>query len=291
MQFDKFKVSIASDGKFWLDGGAMFGIVPKTLWDKLNPADELNRIELGLNCLLIQTSEKNVLIDTGVGEKLGERFKGIYRVERDSGLTRSLEKYRLKPQDIDFVINTHLHFDHCGGNTISCHEDSVAKCSGRPWSANKNIIPTFPNAKYIIQKQEWIDATNPNERTKASYLNENFIPIDEAGQLILIDGENEILPGIKAIVTNGHTRGHQSVLIESGDKKAIYLGDLIPTTSHIKIPYIMGYDLYPLDIVEKKKEILKQAMDEHWLLIFEHDPKIPFAYLVEEEGRPVLRPL
>ena len=275
MKFGKFEFSMVSDGTFWLDGGAMFGIVPKVLWNKTNPADELNRIELKLNCLLIQTPEKNVLVDTGIGEKLDDKFKGIYRVERDFGLITSLEKNGLKPEDIDFVINTHLHFDHCGGNTI--------KKDGK-------FVPTFSNAKYIIQKQEWHDATQSNERTKASYLKENFIPIEETRQLILVDGEHEIIPGIKVIATNGHTQGHQSVLLESEGKKALYLGDLIPTTSHVKIPYIMGYDLYPLDVMEKKEEVLRQAIEEKWLLIFEHDPKTPFAYLVEENGKQILKP-
>jgi glyoxylase-like metal-dependent hydrolase (beta-lactamase superfamily II) len=277
MQLGEFKLSIVSDGKFWLDGGAMFGVVPKVLWNKLNPADELNRIELALNCLLIQTSEKNVLIDSGIGEKLNDRFKEIYGVEKKYGLLKSLENAGLKPENIDYVINTHLHFDHCGGNTIG-------RDKGR-----RIYVPAFPRAKYIIQKQEWYDATHPNERTKASYLRENFIPLEEAGQLVLVEDNYEILPGIKVIVTNGHTKGHQSVIIESGGKKAIYLGDLIPTASHIKIPYVMGYDLFPLDIIEKKKEILDRALKGNWLLVFEHDPKVRFAYLIEKDGKPVLK--
>jgi len=276
IDFGSFKFSIVSDGTFWLDGGAMFGIVPKVLWNKLNPADEFNRIELRLNCLLIKTPTENILVDTGVGENLDNKFKEIYRVERDFGLIIALEKIGIKPGDINFIINTHLHFDHCGGNTI--------KRAGK-------FVPTFPRAKYIIQKQEWLDATSPNERTKASYLEENFIPIEEAGQLLLVDGEHEVTSGIKVMVTDGHTRGHQSVIIESDGKKAMYCGDLIPTTSHIKIPYIMGYDLFPLDIMEKKKEILKKALQEHWLLIFEHDPKIPFAYLIEKNGKQILEPI
>lgn len=294
MKLGKFNLSVVSDGKFWLDGGAMFGVVPKVLWNKLNPADEMNRIELGLNCLLIQTPENNILVDTGLGEKIDEKFKEMFRVERDSSLIESLDKIGLKPEDIDFVINTHLHFDHCGGNTILSPGFSSSKlenCSGAIHRTKKSFIPTFSRAKYIIQKQEWDDATNPNERTKASYLKENFIPIDEAGQLVLVNGEHELVHGIKVIITKGHTKGHQSVLIESDGKKAIYFGDLIPTASHIKIPYIMGYDLYPLDIIEKKKEILNRVIKENWLLIFEHDPKISFAYLVEENGKHTLKPI
>jgi glyoxylase-like metal-dependent hydrolase (beta-lactamase superfamily II) len=274
VKLGQFELSIVSDGKFWLDGGTMFGVVPKVMWDKLNPADDLNRIELGLNCLLIQTPDNKILVDTGIGEKLKERFKDIYRVERDFGLIEVLHRRGIEPEDIDKVINTHLHFDHCGGNTV--------KKGGKS-------VPTFPNAQYIIQRQEWYDAIHPNERTKASYLKENFVPLEENDQLLLVDGEQEVSKGVKVIVTNGHTQGHQSVLIESNGSKAIYFGDLIPTTSHIKIPYVMGYDLFPLDIIKKKKDILQTALGEHWLLIFEHDPDTPFAYIVEENGDQVLK--
>jgi len=275
-KFGEFNLCTVSDGKFWLDGGAMFGVVPKVLWNKLNPADDENRIELGLNCLLIKTPTKYVLIDTGIGEILKDKFKNIYKVERDFGLIVSLGKNGVKPENIDFVINTHLHFDHCGGNTIE---------------KNGVVVPTFPNAQYIIQKQEWFDATHTNERTKSSYLRDKFIPVEKAGQLFLADGEYEVLPGIKVVVTNGHTKGHQSVMIESDAKKAIYLGDLIPTASHMKLPYIMGYDLLPLNVLEKKKEVIRKAIEEKWLLIFEHDPKTQFAYLIEENGKQILKPL
>jgi len=244
------------------------------LWNKLNPADALNRIKLGLNCLLIQTPGKKVLVDTGVGKKLDVKFKEIYKVERDTSLIESLGKLGVQPEDIDFVINTHLHFDHCGGNTIE---------------QDGHYIPTFPHAQYVIQRQEWHDATNTNERTKASYVRENFLPVEASGQLLLVDGDNELLPGISVVVTNGHTRGHQSVIIESMDNKAIYFGDLIPTSSHVKIPYIMGYDLFPINVVEKKREILSRATKERWLLIFEHDPENPFGYLIEMEGKQVLK--
>lgn len=276
IKLGKFQLTPIPDGTFWLDGGAMFGVVPKILWNKTNPVDEMNRIELSLNCLLIQTPKKNILIDTGLGEKIDDKFKEMYRLERNTTLLESLNKIGLEREDIDFVINTHLHFDHCGGNTIE---------------KDGKYVPSFPKAMYVVQKKEWHEATHPNERTKASYLKENFLPIEQAGQLMLVDGEKEITPGIKVIVTNGHTQGHQSVLIESDGKKAIYLGDLIPTASHIRIPYIMSYDLYPLDIIEKKKEILKRAIKENWLLVFEHDPEVVFAYLAEEEGRMVLKPL
>ncbi len=273
MKFGNFELLLLSDGTFWLDGGAMFGVVPKVLWNKLNPADEQNRIELGLNCLLIQARGKNILIDTGIGDKFDEKFRNIYSVDKSRNLIGSLKEIDLNPEDIDIVINTHLHFDHCGGNTRPA---LLQKCKDK-------LVPSFPNARYFIQKGEWEDAMNPNERTCASYLKENLIPVKEAGLLELINGDTEILPGIKTIITNGHTKNHQSVLIESCEKKAIYLGDLIPTTSHIKIPYVMGYDLYPLEIIEKKKEVLSKALKEHWLLIFEHDPRIGMGYL-EKKG-------
>ena len=276
VKLGQFELSIISDGRFWLDGGTMFGVVPKVMWNKLIPVDELNRVELSLNCLLIETPEGNVLIDTGINDKLKDRFKEIYKMDRDITFVESLNRMGFKPENIDFVINTHLHFDHCGGNTI--------KKDGK-------LIPTFPNAKYIVQKQEWSDATDSNERTKASYLEENFMPVKESGQLMLVDGNYEVLPGIKVIMTNGHTKGHQSVLIESEGEKAIYFGDLIPTASHIKIPYIAAYDLFPLAVVEKKKEILELAIKEKWLLIFEHDPKITFAYLIEKDGKAILQSL
>jgi glyoxylase-like metal-dependent hydrolase (beta-lactamase superfamily II) len=275
VKLGQFELSIISDGRFWLDGGTMFGVVPKVMWNKLIPVDELNRVELSLNCLLIETPEGNVLIDTGIGDKLKDRFKEIYKMDRDITFVESLNRMGFKPENIDFVINTHLHFDHCGGNTI--------KKDGK-------LIPTFPNAKYIVQKQEWSEATDSNERTKASYLKENFMPVKESGQLMLVDGNYEVLPGIKVIMTNGHTKGHQSVIIESEGEKAIYLGDLIPTASHIKIPYIAAYDLFPLAVVEKKKEILEQAIKEKWLLIFEHDPEITFAYLIGKDGKQILEP-
>jgi glyoxylase-like metal-dependent hydrolase (beta-lactamase superfamily II) len=228
---------------------------------------------MGLNCLLIQTPDKKILVDTGVGAKLKERFKEMYRVERQHGLVESLSAIGVKPKDIDFVINTHLHFDHCGGNTIK---------------NNGTFVPTFPNAQYIIQKKEWLDAINPNERTRASYLTENFEPLEKAGQLFLVEGEYSVVDGVKVLMTPGHTRGHQSVFIGSEGKKALYCGDLIPTTSHVRLPYIMGYDLYPLEILETKRKILKQAAAEHWLLIFEHDPVSAFAYVGEKEGKQIL---
>lgn len=270
MKFGDMELFSLSDGIFRLDGGAMFGVVPKVFWNRLNPADEQNRIELGLNSLLIKTEQKNILIDTGIGDKFDEKFIEIYKIEKQKDLTTSLGEIGLSLDDVDIVVNTHLHFDHCGGNTKK---------------EEKKVVPTFPRARYYIQKGEWEDACNPNERTKASYLKDNFVPIEENGQLQLIDGDTEIVSGVKTVVTGGHTPHHQSILINSAGKTAFYLGDLIPTASHIKIPYVMGYDLLPLDTIRKKKEMLEKAQDENWLLIFEHDPKITMGYLEDKDGK------
>jgi len=291
LKLGKFDLIPISDGSFYLDGGTMFGVVPKLLWSKIVEPDNLNRVEIPLNCLLIKTPNANILLDTGIGNKLDEKFREIYSVKQPPDLETGLKNLGLKLEDIDFVINTHLHFDHCGWNTIYKPEFNATDSSGRPMSGNNEIIPTFPRAKYIIQKQEWYDATHPNERTRASYLKENFIPLENSGQLILVEGEYEVIPGIKVINTISHTKGHQSIMIESEGKKAIFWGDLMPTSAHIKIPYHTSFDLYPLELIELKKKFLKQAIAENWLLIFEHDPKVVFAYLIEENGKQTLKPI
>ena len=275
MKLGDFELDVISDGHFWLDGGSMYGVVPKVLWDKLTPADAQNRIRLSLNCLLIRTPTGMVLVDTGLGEKLSKRSKEIYRTERKENLFSSLAALGIDPTDIDFVINTHLHFDHCGGNTI--------RMNGR-------YVPAFPNAKYIIQKVEWSNANQPNEKTRSSYRRSDFMPLDEAGQAQLVDGNYEVVPGVKTMVTRGHTQGHQSVFISSRGSKALYLGDIIPTTHHLKMSYMTGFDMYPVELLETKKDIIKRAVEGNWLLIFEHDPKIVFTYIYEEEGTIKVKP-
>lgn len=261
-------VFVVSDGMFKLDGGAMFGVVPKPLWDKLNPADEHNRITLGLNCVLVKGKE-NVLIDAGIGNKHDEKFASIFGIVKDTDLIEELKKHKIDVKDIDKVILTHLHFDHAGWVTVKDDEG--------------NAVPTFPNAEYVIQKGEWEEATNPHERNRASYLKENVFPLKD--QLMLVEGNVQINDQIKILVTPGHTAFHQAVMIEDEGKKIIYLGDLIPTTSHIKIPYVMGYDLYPLDTIKSKKELLKKIVDEEIICVFEHDPKIKAAYIKEEDNK------
>lgn len=269
-----FLIDSLLDGYFGLDGGAMFGVVPKVLWEKTNPADELNRIILALRPALVNTGKELVLVNTGIGDKFNEKFQKIYRIDKSQSLEKSLENLKISEEDINYVILTHLHFDHCGGNTR--------------FDRNGKLVPKFPRAKYFIQRKEWERATNPDQRSKASYLEENFLVLKESNQLELIDGETEILPGIRAIPTGGHTSGHQVVLIKSG---AIYWSDLIPTVSHLNLPYIMGYDLFPLETMEKKEVLLNRALAENWLSLFEHDPKIGMGYLKRVNDKIVCEPI
>ncbi len=271
MKFGKIELISLSDGIMRLDGGAMFGVVPRVLWEKTNPPDGRNRIVIGINPLLIKAEGCNILVDTGNGDKFSEKLLDIYGIEREPNLTQSISDAGLKPEQIDLVINTHLHFDHCGGNTLLDGEGAIR--------------PAFPNARYLIQRLEWDDATNTNELTKESYLPENFIPLEKAGKVELIEGEAEVYPGVKVIPTPGHNRGHQSVRIDSDGKTAFFLGDLIPTTAHIPLPYIMSYDLYPLELLETKRRLLSRAFEEQWLMIFEHDPDVRMGYLKDEGGR------
>jgi len=265
---------LLSDGLFGLDGGAMFGVVPKVLWQKLITPDEHNRIQLGLNCLLILTPKSTLLVDTGIGEKLYPKFRDIYAISKSTSLLKSLKAIGIGPNEVDVVINTHLHFDHAGGNT--------RKSSGE-------LKCTFPNAKYVVQKGEWNDALNPNDRTKGSYLEENLLPVEKSGQLHLIDGACEIEKGITTYVTGGHTPHHQVVFVKAGGLTALYLGDLIPTSHHLKITWVMGYDLYPLDTIEMKRELLDRALKERWALIFEHDPDVGMGYLEKDDAKFLIR--
>jgi glyoxylase-like metal-dependent hydrolase (beta-lactamase superfamily II) len=272
MKLGAFEIYPVSDGRFRLDGGAMFGVVPKVLWEKCCPADELNRISLSLTTLLIRANGKNILVDTGLGPKEGEKFQRMFAVERTPTILASLKQLGLGADDIHLVINTHLHFDHAGGNTIR--------------EADGSIRPVFPKACYVIQQGEFEDAAGANERTKASYRPDNFSPIDRINQWEFLHGETELVPGVTAVVTAGHTRCHQSVKIESEGKIAFFLGDLIPTVSHLPLPYIMGYDLFPIQTLETKRWVLDRAFEEQWLLLFEHDPLVQAGYVRrDQEGK------
>jgi glyoxylase-like metal-dependent hydrolase (beta-lactamase superfamily II) len=276
MKLGAFEIYPVSDGRFRLDGGAMFGVVPKVLWEKCCPADELNRISLSLTALLIRANGKNILVDTGLGPKEDAKFQRMFAVERTPTILESLKQLGLGPDDIHLVINTHLHFDHAGGNTIR--------------ESDGSIKPAFPKARYLIQQGEFDDAARSNERTKVSYRPDNFPPIAHINQWEFLRGDTELVPGVTAVVTAGHTRCHQSVKIESEGEVAFFLGDLIPTVSHLPLPYIMGYDLFPIQTLETKRWVLDRAFEERWLLLFEHDPLVQAGYVRrDQEGKYFLR--
>jgi len=254
-----YTVRFLSGGRFRLDGGAMFGVVPKTLWNRVAPADEKNRIQMRMNCLLIEGDGKRVLVDAGSGTKVDAKFRDIYAIERPEQLLVDLKSAGVEPGGIDTVALTHLHFDHCGGGTLR-GEDGVVR-------------PTFPNAHYLVRRQEWQDAHHANERNRASYLSENYDPLAESGQLILHDQDLEVLPGVWMRNLPGHTLGHQGVFFDLPGQRALYTVDLVPTVAHLPLPFIMGYDLYPMTTLETKRAILRDATREKWLLLFEHDPE------------------
>lgn len=276
MKLGAFDIYPVTDGRFRLDGGAMFGVVPKTLWQKCCPADELNRIPLSLTCLLIRAHGKNILVDTGLGDKEDAKFQSMFAVERTPTLLESLKQHGLSRDDIHMVINTHLHFDHAGGNTVT--------------NGTSALMPAFPKATYYVQQGEYDDAVQANERTRASYRRDNFTPMAQLNQWAFIQGDTELLPGVTAVVTAGHTRCHQSVKVESDGRVAFFLGDLIPTVSHLPLPYIMGYDLNPVQTLDSKRWVLERAFEEHWLLVFEHDPLVQAGHVLKDaEGKYVLR--
>ncbi len=266
-QLGDLRIHAIQAGGQRLDGGAMFGVVPKVLWSRKIDADDRNRIQLGMRCLLIEHADGLVLIDTGAGNKENSKFIDIYGMELqadvpeqnadDTALEAGLRVAGFTPDDVRIVINTHLHFDHAGGNT-------------RRTPAG-DVVPTFPRATYIVQAGEYEYATHTNERTAASYFPPNFEPVKRAGQLHLIDGDVEIVPGITARKTPGHVPHHQSVIIESAGQRACFLGDVMPTTHHVPLAWIMGYDVEPLRTLESKRALLHDATDEAWLMVFEHD--------------------
>ncbi|HEX2208158.1 MAG TPA: MBL fold metallo-hydrolase [Longimicrobium sp.] len=258
-----------------LDGGAMFGVVPKPLWEKRIPADERNRIPLGLRCLLVETADELVLIETGLGNKENEKFRDIYGVDNASShpahpdrLQQLIAEAGFRPEDVGVVIDTHLHFDHAGGNTFR--------------DAEGQVRVSFPHARYHVQRGEWEWAHRANERTSASYLPHNYEPVMASGQLELIEGDVEIVPGVSVMRTPGHCPHHQSVLVRSGDETACFLADVIPTFAHLPLPWIMGYDVEPLVTLESKRALLKRATDERWLLVSTHDPFRAWGYAAAE---------
>jgi glyoxylase-like metal-dependent hydrolase (beta-lactamase superfamily II) len=270
MKIGPYTLSPLETGRFALDGGAMFGVVPKTLWSKSNPPDEQNRIPMALRSLLIQGDGKNILVDTGMGDKYDEKARKIYKYD-NSGQTLldSLQAKGLKAEDITHVIQTHLHFDHCGG-LVS--QDAAGK-----------HYPTFPNAKVFVQRENLKWARNPTEKDRASYLKHDWEPIAAEGMLEELDGPGEVFPGIELLIFNGHTKAQQLVHVHGSEGHVFFCADLMPTKAHISFPYIMGYDNFPLTTLEEKKALIPQMYEEKWMLFFEHDPDDSLTTIVSTE--------
>lgn len=276
-ELGQFRLHALLAGYQRLDGGAMFGVVPKPLWQRKIQADDRNRIPLALRCLLIESRDELVLIDTGVGNKEDEKFTDIYGIRNEgepTALEDAIRDAGFAPEDVSLVINTHLHFDHAGGDTVKV--------------ADGRIVPAFPRARFVVQRGEWEFAHRQNERIRASYQTHNFDPIREAGLFDFVEASVAIVPGIHVVPTPGHTPHHQSVVIESEGERALYLADLVPTVAHLPLPWIMGYDIEPLVTLETKRHVLEEAKRERTLLIFEHDPDTAWGYLSTTEEKPTL---
>jgi glyoxylase-like metal-dependent hydrolase (beta-lactamase superfamily II) len=274
------RVHALEAGIQWLDGGAMFGVVPRPLWEKKIPPDDRHRIPLALRCLLVETPNNLVLVDTGIGNKESEKFRSIYGVDNEGEPTRLEDAIRAsghEPEDVDLVVSTHLHFDHAGGNVVRGGDGGVG--------------PAFSRARYVIQEGELSFAQSPNERVRASYMTKNFVPLVEANLVDTVDGEGALVEGIRLLPTPGHTPFHQSVIMESQGETAIFLADLCPTTAHLPLPWIMGYDLEPLVTLETKAALWEKVRKEGWILLFQHDVDKPWGRLDPEAEGPVFLPL
>jgi len=268
MKLGDFDICALSDGAFALDGGQVFGVVPKVLWEKKVPADARNRVPMGLNCLLVRTGRRNILIETGIGDKFDRKFADIYDVRRTATLLDGLKGHGLAPDDVDIVINTHLHFDHCGWNV---RRDG------------SKLVATFRRARYVVQRGEWEHALRPTERDRASYIAEFFLPAE--AQTDFLDGDHEIVPGIRVEVAPGHNRNMQCVWIESEGRQACFISDLVPTRWHLAYPWIMSLDLYPMETLANKKRLLPLLAAGQALVVFPHVVEAPWARLAESEGK------
>jgi methylmalonyl-CoA epimerase len=260
-----------ADGFFALDGGSMFGTVPRVLWEKRLPPDDANRIPLSMRPLIVRSDRHTMIIDAGCGDKWDAKSAQIYKLDRRYHLDHALAEAGLSAADIDIVLASHLHWDHVGGFTKI--------------GTNGAIVPRFPNAKYIAHRAEWEDATHPHERSRASYLQQDFVPLKEAGVLTLVDDGAEIIPGVKYRRSGGHTAHHQVVMIESGGRTAVFTADMYPTSVHAPDPWLMGYDLYPMDTLGFKRAFGPEAIERNYVLFFEHDPSMAAGYLREKDGK------
>ncbi len=265
------RLTSVNDGTIRLDGGAMFGIVPKPLWEKKAPPDDRNRILLGLRPLVVEADWGRLIIDCGVGDKMDAKREDIYALDRRRHLDHALGDAGLTADSFEFVLATHLHFDHFGGATVR--------------AADGTLRPRFPRATYFIRRAEWEDATHPHERNRASYLQDDFVPLDKAAVVGFYDADQEIQPGVRVVRTGGHTGQHQVVFVESDGRTAVFTADLIPTTAHIEDAWIMGYDLFPMETLAFKKRFIRDAMEREYLIFFEHDPHVAAGYIRERDGK------
>jgi methylmalonyl-CoA epimerase len=263
------------DGFIGLDGGAMFGVVPKPLWSRTTPADDRNRVTLAMRSLVVRGT-RTMLIDAGLGDKQDAKFHDIYAVDRTRNLDHTLAEAGLSREDIDIVVATHLHFDHAGGFT-------TRDAAGR-------LRPAFPRAQYVVRRGEWDDAMQPSARTRASYLRDNYVPLAEAGVLQMVDEDRTIMPGVRVKLTGGHTLNHQLIAIESNGQCATFVADLMPTTAHLPDAWVMGFDVRPLETVQAKQAFVKDAMEREMLVFFPHDTAVPAGYLRERDGKRMVEP-
>jgi methylmalonyl-CoA epimerase len=270
MAFGDLQLTTLHDGGFKLDGGAMFSVVPRTLWEKQAPPDERNRIQLTMRPLLVEASWGRMIIDCGAGDKMSSKQMDMYGLDRSRALDHALAQAGLTSDSIDFVLATHLHFDHFGGATTQ---------------ADGALRPRFGKARYLIRDAEWEDATHPHERNRASYLQEDFVPLKGAGAVDFFAGDRVIKPGVRMERTGGHTGQHQIVYLESGGRTGVFVADMIPTTAHLQDPWIMSYDLFPMDTLAFKRRFIREAIEREYLIFFEHDPQVAAGYIREKAGR------
>jgi glyoxylase-like metal-dependent hydrolase (beta-lactamase superfamily II) len=272
MLFGEYRVEVVPDTEFRLDGGAMFGVVPRALWSQSCPPDDLNRVRLNMNCLFIEAGRERIIIETGIGDKWSPKHEAMYGITRRRSLADAVKVITgCDAAEITIVVNTHLHFDHAGGNTVR--------------HSGGDITPAFPNARYMISRDEYEHAESPHERDRASYLPENWRPVRESGLLELKEADYEIVPGLRMETVAGHSRTMQCVRLERGGQTLYGFADLVPTRAHVAPAWIMGYDLYPVETLEAKRRLLPQAARENWLCLFYHEPDKPLCRVVETEGK------